>query len=211
MSPGWTSVAQATGWDHIVYGWVFFGLVMAAVLAIGWRWFDRDPDAAWFDPAKLQAEPRQRADAPVASALVLLVASLFLGWSSLIAARAEALRIRSRCPMCPAGPARRSATMRPWAPNFPGADHFLIGRYVDARGWAVDLAVALYSTQHEGKELVGFGIGAIPRERPLGADRRPAGGRRRRGDPNDRPRPRRARDRHLVPDRRRANRERGGA
>ncbi|HEX7656079.1 MAG TPA: exosortase A, partial [Sphingomonas sp.] len=27
-----TSVAQATGYDHIVYGWIFFGLVMAAVL-----------------------------------------------------------------------------------------------------------------------------------------------------------------------------------
>mgnify|MGYP002832164248 CR=1 FL=1 len=41
----WTSVERATGFDHIVYGWIFFGLVMAAVLAIGWRWFDRDPDA----------------------------------------------------------------------------------------------------------------------------------------------------------------------
>src|SRR3546814_5937239 len=30
-----TSVEQATGYDHIVYGWIFFGLVMAAVLAIG--------------------------------------------------------------------------------------------------------------------------------------------------------------------------------
>ncbi len=49
----WTSVEEATGMDHIVYGWVFFAAVMAAVLAIGWRWFDRDPDAAWFDPARL--------------------------------------------------------------------------------------------------------------------------------------------------------------
>ena len=67
----WTSVDRATGIDHIVYGWVFFGIVMAAVLAIGWRWFDRDPDAAWFDPATLRAEPKRRADAPVAALLVL--------------------------------------------------------------------------------------------------------------------------------------------
>src|SRR3546814_1770554 len=46
-----TSVEPATGYDHIVYGWIFFGLVMAAVLAIGWKWFDRDPRARWFDPA----------------------------------------------------------------------------------------------------------------------------------------------------------------
>src|SRR3546814_195861 len=55
-----TSVEQATGYDHIVYGWIFFGLVMAAVLAIGWKWFDRDPRARWFDPAALQAVPRHR-------------------------------------------------------------------------------------------------------------------------------------------------------
>lgn len=53
----WTSVERATGLDHIVYGWVFFGIVMAAVLAIGWRWFDRDPDAAWFDSGSSMACP----------------------------------------------------------------------------------------------------------------------------------------------------------
>ncbi|MCB8829904.1 archaeosortase/exosortase family protein, partial [Escherichia coli] len=49
-----TSVEAATGFDHIVYGWMFFGIVMAAVLAIGWRWFDRAPDAPAFDPATLR-------------------------------------------------------------------------------------------------------------------------------------------------------------
>ena len=32
-----TSVETAGGFDHIVYGWVWFGVVMAATLAIGWR------------------------------------------------------------------------------------------------------------------------------------------------------------------------------
>src|SRR3546814_7960324 len=47
-----TSVEQATGYDHIVYGWIFFGLVMASVLAIGWKWFDRDPRARWSPPRR---------------------------------------------------------------------------------------------------------------------------------------------------------------
>ena len=157
----WTSVEQATGLDHIVYGWVFFGIVMAVVLAIGWRWFDRDPDAAWFDPAKLQAEPRRRVDAPVASLLVLTVASLFLGWSSLIAARADTLPAKVELPVVPGWKRVEMSSAAPWSPNYPGADHFVIGRYQDARGRTVDLAVALYASQHEGKELVGFGIGAI--------------------------------------------------
>ena len=32
-----TSVRAATGFDHIVYGWIFFALVMAGVMAAAWR------------------------------------------------------------------------------------------------------------------------------------------------------------------------------
>lgn len=156
-----TTVEQATGMDHIVYGWVFFAAVMAVVLAIGWKWFDRDPDAAWFDPMTLQSVPSRRIEAPIACALVLLVASLFLGWSSLNAARAAPLPDRVELPDVPGWQRVGLSTHAAWTPNYPGADHFLIGRYADAQGRAVDLAVAVYANQHEGKELVGFGIGAI--------------------------------------------------
>ena len=157
----WTSVEQATGMDHIVYGWLFFALVMAVVLAIGWKWFDRDPDAAWFDPMALQAAPSRRVEAPVAALLVLTVASLFLGWSSLNAARAAPLPAAMDLPDVPGWERTGLSTRATWSPNYPGADHFLVGRYMDAQGRAVDLAVAVYANQHEGKELVGFGIGAI--------------------------------------------------
>lgn len=156
----WTSVEAATGMDHIVYGWVFFALVMAAVLAIGWKWFDRDPDAAWFDPLRLQAPVTRRAEAPVTALLALTVASLFLGWSSWIAARVAPLPAKVALPEVP-GWHRVGASTVAWVPNFPGADHFLIGHYADARGRAVDLSVTVYASQREGKELVGFGIGAI--------------------------------------------------
>ena len=29
--------------DHIIYGWVFFGLVMIVMFTIGMRWADPDP------------------------------------------------------------------------------------------------------------------------------------------------------------------------
>ena len=52
----------------------------------------------------------------------------------------------------------------PWTPYYPGADHFLIGRYVDGRGDAVDVAVAFFADQHEGKELIAFGTGVLREE-----------------------------------------------
>ena len=156
-----SSVEQATGFDHIVYGWVFFGLVMAATLAIGWRWFDRAPDAPVFDAAKLQSVPRLRLDAVVAAALVLAVAAVFPAWSSAIAGRAQSLPAEISLPEVPGWHRVATSTRAVWSPNYPGADHFLLGRYADAAGETVDLAIAVYGSQQEGKEIVAFGVGPI--------------------------------------------------
>ncbi|MEM6266840.1 MAG: exosortase A [Pseudomonadota bacterium] len=36
-------VEFASGFDHIVYGWFFFAFLVALILAVTWRFFDRDP------------------------------------------------------------------------------------------------------------------------------------------------------------------------
>ena len=36
---------RATGFDHIVYGWVFFAIVVALLLGGAWRFFEREPEA----------------------------------------------------------------------------------------------------------------------------------------------------------------------
>ena len=156
-----TSVERATGVDHIVYGWVFFGLVMAATLALGWRWFDRAPDAPVFDPAALQTVPKLRLDALIAAALVLVTAAAFPAWSAAIAGRAQVLPDQIALPDVPGWHRVPVGAGVPWSPTYPGADHFLFGRYADDSGNAVDLAIAVYGSQHEGKELVAFGVGAI--------------------------------------------------
>lgn len=46
-------IERAGGFDHIVYGWVFFALVIAAVLAAGWRWFEREPGEAGWSAAEV--------------------------------------------------------------------------------------------------------------------------------------------------------------
>ncbi|MET3826683.1 exosortase A [Sphingomonas sp. PvP055] len=157
-----TSVAQATGLDHIVYGWLFFGFVMAAVLAVGWRWFDRSPDAPMFDPDRLQAIPRWRVDPVLAGMLVLTLAAGGLAWSGAIAHRSQAVPDRIAAPVIPGW--HRVAPSAAWEPYYPGADRTLFVRYADANGAVVDLAVAVFGSQREGKELVGFGIGVLRAE-----------------------------------------------
>jgi exosortase A len=50
-------VEFAAGFDHIVYGWVFFAVVMAVVLGISWRFFDRSPEAPLVKASALEASP----------------------------------------------------------------------------------------------------------------------------------------------------------
>ena len=156
-----TSVARATGFDHIVYGWLFFGLVMAAVLAIGWRWFDRSPDDPAFDPAALPPPSRGRLPGALAAVLVVATAALFPAWSSAVASRSDALPARLDLPTVAGWHRVAMSAEAPWTPYYPAADHFLIGRYADGAGDAVDLAVAVFASQREGHELVAFGTGVL--------------------------------------------------
>src|SRR3546814_8973819 len=42
-------IERAGGIDHIVYGWVFFGLVILIVMLVARRWFARPANAAAVD------------------------------------------------------------------------------------------------------------------------------------------------------------------
>jgi len=156
-----TSVERATGFDHIVYGWLFFGLIMVLVMAIGWRWFDRAPDAPAFDPATLSTPLKHRIALAPAVALVLLTAGLFAGWSAAIAARTAILPAQIDLPAVPSWQRAPLSTRAPWQPYYPGADHYLFGRYTDRNGAAADLAIAVFASQREGKKLAAFGTGAL--------------------------------------------------
>ena len=48
----------AAGFDHIVYGWIFFALVMAAVIGGSWRYFDRSPEDPLIDVAAIEGSNR---------------------------------------------------------------------------------------------------------------------------------------------------------
>lgn len=158
-----TSVEAATGFDHIVYGWVFFGLVMAAVLAAGWRWFDRAPDAPAFDPARLPPVGRGAIALPIAVLLTVAVAGTGPVWSAVIAYRGGALPAQIALPQVAGWRRVPLSTVAPWQPFYPGADHQLFGRY--ARGGAsVDLAIAVFGSQGEGHKIGAFGTGVIREE-----------------------------------------------
>lgn len=155
-----TSVDAAVGFDHVVYGWVFFAIVMTVVMAAAWPFFDRKPGDPWFDPRALQGAVRKSSPtgAIAAGALAMIVAAPL--WLAATAATADPLPPTLSLPIVQGWTRTDVRQAYPWTPRFDGADHFVIGRYRNGQGQVVDLAIAAYARQDEGRELVGFGQGA---------------------------------------------------
>lgn len=158
----------AAGFDHVFYGWVFFALVMAFAMALGWRFFDRPVDDPFIDAAAIEGSPALARLAgrpvaiPVALGAMVAIMLAFLGWAG-AATRLEArLPPQIALPDVPGWARVELAPEAPWQPLHTGADHRLFGRYADKAGHVVEVSFALYATQKEGREAGGFGQGALP-------------------------------------------------
>ncbi|GFE72595.1 exosortase A [Novosphingobium sp. TCA1] len=160
-------VEKAAGFDHIVYGWVFFAVVLALVIAGAWRYFDRPLDAPMIDAERLAGSPLLGRLERARAAPLFMLAALGLmlvtarGWAHLGDTLAAPLPERIDLP---AVPGWKRADYTPaiwWEPRAEGADHRLLGRYADDDGHHVDVFVALYAGQGEGREAGGFGQGAL--------------------------------------------------
>ncbi|WP_379487584.1 exosortase A [Novosphingobium soli] len=160
-------VEVAAGFDHIVYGWFFFALVLGLVIAGAWRFFDRPLDAPMIDAealARSRLLGRLEARSLPAGAALLGLAMVLAGargW----AAGTDALDAPMPAQVAlPPVPGWTRVDYRPaiwWEPRAQGADHRLLGRYRDGQGRTVDVFFALYAGQGEGREAGGFGQGAL--------------------------------------------------
>ncbi len=156
----YVGVKSATGFDHIVYGWVFFALVMLLIMGAAWPFFDRRIGEAWLG-GKTFAPWRPRAAVIAMAPLAILVAAVPVLWDS-VAARAGRVALPQPVdlPAVPGWVRVGDLPATPWTPHFDGADHRLVGRYGNAAGQRVDVGVALYGWQEHGREIVAFGQGA---------------------------------------------------
>lgn len=155
----------AASFDHVVYGGIFFAIVIALIIGIGWRFFDRGVNDPWFDPRALQPEPPRGAGLSRVGAAILLTALAPFAWSQIVTAAGVRDVPADLAMPAPAGWQRVAAGEgRAWQPHFAGADLVRIGHYRDTRGRTVDLAIVLFASQSEGRELVGYGQGAVAPE-----------------------------------------------
>lgn len=159
---------KAGGIDHIIYGWFFFAIVIAAVLGLSWRFFDRSVDDPMIDAGAIErmSLPRKLEGRSTSAALVIVLgAVLVLGgqvWARAAEAMLAPLPQQIHLPQVPGWQRVDYAPAVPWQPRAAGAAHRLLGRYADGQGSKVDVFIALYPAQSEGHEASGFGEGALP-------------------------------------------------
>ncbi len=151
----------AAGFDHVFYGWIFFGVVICLVMAAGWPFFDKRADDRAFDPAQLQATIVRTIRPLSAMAAVLLIAAVPFGWSSYVSAKSSPVPDRIALPQVDGWEVVPYRPMVAWTPRFNGGSHYLTGRYRNDAGQVADLFVVVYDRQSEGRELIGFGQGAV--------------------------------------------------
>jgi len=157
----------AAGFDHIFYGWIFFGLVMAMLLALSWKFFDRRADEPFVDPeaiANLSWLARIEAWGisgwrAVAAAAGLALATL--GWAHTARGLEAELPQALAVPHVPGWTQITPHQAYPWQPRAAGADRTLVASFRDAEGREVDLVFALYAAQADGREAGAFGEGAL--------------------------------------------------
>lgn len=141
----------ATGADHLVYGWLFFGLIMMIMFWIGGRWADLQPLRA---EAPLPAAPPAARPATVPGWSLPLLAALMV---ALPGRWAAALHEQQPLPL----PAQALADLRPagdwqliavestpWQPSFMGEPLKRQSRWQTGGSAAVVLDIAVYPRQH---------------------------------------------------------------
>ena len=141
----------AAGFDHLIYGWVFFGFVVILMFWIGNRWAEPGGvDALPSGQALAQTRPRLKY-AGFALACAFFVGSAVLGEVS--APRDRDMRISLRLPAASSGWQQSDGLA--YTPNLSGY-RALASQAYRSSGGIVDMHVAVYAHQVAGKELVSW-------------------------------------------------------
>jgi exosortase A len=143
----------ATGVDHLIYGWVFFGVVMLILFSVGARWRDPEDSDPEPPPRLGRAGPRPGAGSVIAAVVML---GLGLGTRA-IAARIDAHTspLLSPASLPPAVGGWSQGVRRPWtwAPASLPAD-LTLGTAYTRGDLSVTLDVSHYVRQRQGAEAV---------------------------------------------------------
>lgn len=143
-------VKYATGTDHMIFGWQFFGTVLVLLLLAGW--FFRDPLAVRGHPSAQTHKPARIRGVIWLAVIVLLIAGPALAARNMATAISETIHLKA--PEVPGwkGPQEASDD---WKPAFKGASAQIRVSY---QSLASDAVVELFHAVYTGKPRRGHNL-----------------------------------------------------
>lgn len=149
----------AAGVDHLIYGWVFFGVVIVAMFWIGNRWRDEEAGIA---PAAEDSVPPAAAGASVVTVLALLVVLAGpVAVAGIMQPSDDPVSIELVLPAGTSPWVESDLQALDYAPRLVGQRALSLRTYRDGDA-EIDLRVAAFARQAEGRELVNWANSVIP-------------------------------------------------
>jgi exosortase A len=162
----------AVGVDHLIYGWVFFGVVITIMFLVGSIW--RDPPAPLPVPDPVTPSPISRRRA---TRLLGMMAVFALVWPAAAWALSDhgaaVEQVRVQAPQGSGWRIQPELDAWDWRPRIVGTDGSLYAFYVPEGGAdaaPVGLYLGVYRTQRQGAELVTSANVMIDQQHPVWSD-----------------------------------------
>lgn len=141
----------ATGADHLIYGWVFFGIVIAIMFAIGMHW--AEPTHSNQPEEQTSADHSQNTKNPW---LITILLSFIVAAGPLYEIHLQQGNIGAivkLAPVATTGSWQSAASPIDWRPRFANPSAELHTAYSNPEGW-VGLYIAYYQNQTYERKLV---------------------------------------------------------
>jgi exosortase A len=144
----------ALGIDHLIYGWVFFGIVVTLMFVIGAFW--RDP------PQEEEADKKPVGAAAPGSSVILTAAASVLvaavwpaaAWTWARTPSAAIATVKLEAPVAVDGWQQSKVSAWDWRPHVVNPDGSLYQFYVKDHEGPIGLYLGAYRSQRQGAELL---------------------------------------------------------
>lgn len=148
-----SEMEYATGVDHLIYGWFFFGIVMFILFWVGSFWQEEEDPPVAVKPAHVMTSSSVGQRLVVLSAVILSVSALTV-WMTTKAESIEAQVVADFDVSAQLGGWQRMAEPTLWQPRHQETPDTVSARYRNAAGDEVQLFVVLFAQQRQGSEAI---------------------------------------------------------
>jgi len=161
----------ALGVDHLIYGWVFFGVVMLLLFWLGSFWREDNDAQKTTRPVRQSISdppiPESRKSFLVVSGVVLIVMAMWPAMGSYMSTADDApINVTLATPMTKGGWQATDRPLTTWRPRYIGTDAAVDQTYQHGKQ-RVSVYLAYYRRQRQGAELINSQNVLIPQKDPV--------------------------------------------